>query len=128
MFFHLMFTQIEGPGAYPAYVEFWAVFYFCSDLPNFLACELEIILLIGKKILCIFFMIFSSFLRFNMCKKTLEKQIEGFFCFSLNKRTAKKAARKLNVFCVRYFSKMKRKPAKIQINVFLSICSSHAKN
>ena len=26
---------IEGPGAYPAYVEFWAIFYFCSDLPKF---------------------------------------------------------------------------------------------
>ena len=39
-------------------------------------------------------------------------ETEGFFCFPLNKRTAKKAARKLNVFCIHYFSKTKRKPAK----------------
>ena len=38
------------------------------------------------------------------------------FCFS-------------NGFCIRYFSKTKRKLSKkIQRNVFLSICSSHAKN
>ena len=27
---------------------------------------------------------------------------KGFFCFSLNKSFAKKAARKLNVFCICY--------------------------
>ena len=71
-------------------------------------------------------------------QQTLEKQkgsfveTKGFFCFSLSKRTAKKAASKLNVFCMRYFSKTKRKPAKkkkkIQRNVFLSICRSHDEN
>ena len=43
------------------------------------------------------------------------------FCFSLNKKTAKKAARKLNVFCIRYFSKTRSIPTKKHRNVFLSI-------
>ena len=59
-------------------------------------------------------------------QKTLEKQkgsfvkTKGFFWFSINKRTAKKAASKLNVFCIRYYLKSKRKPAKkkVQRNVF----------
>ena len=44
-------------------------------------------------------------------KKTLEKQkvsfveTKGCFCFSLNKRTAKKVTRKLNGICIHYFSK-----------------------
>ena len=43
---------IEGLGACPAFVKFWANFYFCSDLPNFWH-ELQNILLIAKKF-CIF--------------------------------------------------------------------------
>ena len=30
-------------GAYPVYVEFWAVFYFCSDVPNFWHVSYKII-------------------------------------------------------------------------------------
>ena len=39
----------EGPGAYLAYVEFWAVFYFCSDQID------------RKTFLCIFLLVFSSY-------------------------------------------------------------------
>ena len=71
-----------------------------------------------KTHLCFFFFCWFS-LRFPEITytKTLEKQkgsfveTKGFFCFSLNKRTAKKAASKLNIFCIHYFLKMKRKPA-----------------
>ena len=46
-------------------------------------------------------------------QKTLEKQKGSIVKKgSLNKRTAKKAASKLNIFCIRYFPKWKRKPAK----------------
>ena len=43
-------------------------------------------------------------------QKTLEKQKASFvetrgFCFTLNKRTAKKVTRKLNGICIHYFSK-----------------------
>ena len=95
----------------------------------FFACVLQID---RKTLHCIFFsLVFSK----NNVQKTLEIQkgyfveTKGFLCFSLNRRTAKEAASNLNVFCIRYFSKMKRKQAKkIQRNVLLSICSSHSEN
>ena len=89
-----------------------------------------------KTFLCILFRWFSlHFQEITYAKdigetKGSSVETKGFFCFSLNKRTAKKAASKLNVFCIRYFLKTKRKPAKkkIQRNVFPSICSSNAEN
>ena len=45
-------------------------------------------------------------------------ETKGLFFFSRNKRTIKKAAMKLDVFCIRYFSKMKRKPTEKYTEMF----------
>ena len=54
----------------------------------------------------------------------------SFLCNSLLKEKQKNTIIcVLSNFCIRYFSKMKRKPVKQKIDfVFLSICSSHTKN
>ena len=39
-------------------------------------------------------------------------ETKGFFCFSFNKRSQKHAAVKTWAFCIRFFSKTKRKTAK----------------
>ena len=43
---------------------------------------------------------------------SLFSETKGFFCFSFNKRSPKDAAWKTEVFCIRYFSKTKRKSTK----------------
>ena len=43
---------------------------------------------------------------------SLFSETKGFFCFSFNKRSPKDAARKTEFFCIRYFSKTKRKSTK----------------
>ena len=55
--------------------------------------------------------------------------LADFFTVLLLREKQKKPFVSPTFFCTRYFSKTKRKPAKkIEINVFLSIGSSHAKN
>ena len=77
--------------------------FFLIFAQSFLACELQIIL-IGKHFSVFFSLVFFLFSRYNICKKNVG-ETKGFFCFSLNKRTAKKTARKVNVFCIRYSRK-----------------------
>ena len=48
----------------------------------------------------------------NASLLSLLRQTKGFFCFSFNKRSQKHAAAKTWVFCIRFFSKTKRKTAK----------------
>ena len=43
---------------------------------------------------------------------SLFSKTKHFFCFSFNKRSPKDAAWKTEVFCIRYFSKAKRKSSK----------------
>ena len=47
----------------------------------------------------------------NASLLSLLRQTKGFFCFSFNKRSQKHAAAKTWVFCIRFFSKTKRKTA-----------------
>ena len=48
----------------------------------------------------------------NASLLSLLRQTKGFFCFSFNKRSQKHATAKTWVFCIRFFSKTKRKTAK----------------
>ena len=48
------------------------------------------------------------------------REYNRFLLFLLQQRIAKKAARKRNVFCMFYFSKKKRKPAKEKYREMLS--------
>ena len=50
---------------------------------------------------------------YNASLLSLLRQTKGFFCFSFNKRSQKHAAAKTWVFCIRFFSKTKRRTAKI---------------
>ena len=99
-----------------SYLVFWVVFYFCSDLPNFRHVSYK---LIGKHFSVFFFflLVFFSFSRYTICKKMLEKQKASFVSPS-TKELQRKLLGNLMFFAAK----------KIQRNVFLSICSSHAKN
>ena len=65
----------------------------------------------GKHFSVFFFFCWFS-LRFReITYAQKRRRNKRFFCFSFDKIIAKEAARKLDVFCIRYFSKTKRKPA-----------------
>ena len=82
------------------YVKFWVVFYFWLHFSAlFLVYELQI----ERKTISVYFFQWCS-LRFR--EITYVKNVgetKSFFCFSLNKRMAKKAARKLDVFLYTLF-------------------------
>ena len=96
----------------------WHVF---KSALNF-ACSLQL----TRNILgCIFFTVLRFVFKKKHMQKTqevwlicnasllsLSRQTKGFFCFSFNKRSQKHAAAKTWVFCIRFFSKTKRKTAK----------------
>ena len=70
------FIAIEEPGANPAYSRIVGYFDFCSDLPNFWHVSYR---LIGKHFSVFFFLlVFLSFSRYSIYKKTLEKQKASF--------------------------------------------------
>ena len=88
-------------------LNFGLFFYFCSDLPNFWHVSYK---WIGKYFPVFLFCWLSLCFQEIMYAKYVVETKLGFCCFSLNKRTAKKAASKLNVFCIHFFSKTERKP------------------
>ena len=92
-------------GAYPAHVKLVLDrFDFCSDLPNVWYVSYKSI----EKHFSVFFRWFSLRFKEITYVKNVGKQ-KGFFCFSLNKRIAKKAVRKLDVFLHKLFLENKEK-------------------
>ena len=96
---------IEGIGASPPYVKFWAVFIFCSDLPNFWYASYT---LIGKHLSIFLFHWFSlHFREITYAKNLIEHN--RVLLFLLQQRVAKKAARKRNVFFAYIISQKEEK-------------------
>ena len=92
--------------------QIFGCFLFLFRLAKFLVWELQI----DKKTLFrvpfsfFFLLVFFSFSRYNIYKKVL-LETKGFFCFSQQKN-CKESCQESSHFCMRYFSKMKRKPVK----------------
>ena len=91
-----------------------STFFVFSKVPEFLLVAFEIFF----AVLCFVFekkcmqKTQEVWLVCNALLLSLLKQTKGFFCFSFNKRSQKHAAAKTWVFCIRFFSKTKRKTAK----------------
>ena len=83
--------------------------------------------LIGEHFSVFVSLVFSSFSRNNVCKKTLSLLV-AFFAVLLLREKQKKPFVSPTFLHTLLLENEEKTREKIQRNVFLSICSSHAKN